>query len=371
MSKSDEMRNVAHADQNMRQTAGDLQTLTWRSPTEPPFRLHGFPWYATDRVFRRLPIEPPSPVRDALDRLSNCTAGGQIHFQTDSRLVGVRVQLSAPATMDHMTTVAECGFDAYFARPDAFGQLRFLGVTRIPRDAVSFEKAFLKFDSREMRRVVLNFPLYQGVREILVGVEPDAEIQPPPPLARAGRVVCYGTSIVQGGCACRPGMNYPNILSRRFNMEFINMGFSGNARGDLSIAEAIATIPDPACVLLDYEANCKERAWLTDTLRPFIGILRGAHSTVPILVLSRIPFPRILFRESDRIEKDARRDFIAQTVSDLREEGDPNVHFLDGGALLGEADWDECTVDGLHPTDLGFMRMADRLEPVMRTLLRA
>ncbi len=371
MSKADAMRNVAHADKNMRQAAGDIETLTWRSPTQPPFRLQGFPWFAADRVFRRLPIEPPSPLRDALDRLANCTAGGQIHFQTDSRLVGVRARLSAPASMDHMTTVAECGFDAYFARPDAPEQLRFLGVTRMPRDTAAYEKAFLKFDSHEMRRVALNFPLYQGVEEVHVGVEPDAEIQPPPPLAREGRVICYGTSIVQGGCACRPGMNYPNILSRRFNMEFINMGFSGNARGDASIAEAIAAIPNPACVLLDYEANCRERAWLTDTLRPFIGTLRQAHPVVPILVLSRIPFPRILFRESDRTEMDVRREFIAGTVSDLRKTGDSNLHFLDGGVLLGESGWDECTVDGLHPTDLGFMRMAGRIEPVLRELLGA
>mgnify|MGYP002508477446 CR=1 FL=1 len=45
----------------------------------------------------------------------------------------------------------------------------------------------------------------------------------------------YGTSILQGGCATRPGMAHTNILQRRLNREGVNLGFSGNARLDPEI----------------------------------------------------------------------------------------------------------------------------------------
>ncbi|MEX2415243.1 MAG: SGNH/GDSL hydrolase family protein [Paenibacillaceae bacterium] len=58
------------------------------------------------------------------------------------------------------------------------------------------------------------------------------------------------------------------------------------------------------------------------------------------------------------------------TVERLRSEGDTHLHFLDGFKLLGEEDASECTVDGSHPTDLGFLRMSRSLEPIFRELLK-
>jgi lysophospholipase L1-like esterase len=62
------------------------------------------------------------------------------------------------------------------------------------------------------------------------------------------------------------------------------------------------------------------------------------------------------------------RDFQRDTIAAMRADGDQNVHFLDGARLLGQ-DWEECTVDGTHPNDLGFMRMAERLTPALKALL--
>ena len=48
--------------------------------------------------------------------------------------------------------------------------------------------------------------------------------------------------------------------------------------------------------------------------------------------------------------------------------GHTAVRHVDGEKLLSRHA-QECCVDGVHPTDLGFMEMADNLEPVMRRLL--
>mgnify|MGYP003725804593 CR=1 FL=1 len=45
-----------------------------------------------------------------------------------------------------------------------------------------------------------------------------------------------------------------------------------------------------------------------------------------------------------------------------------NLLYLEGENQLG--DDGEATVDSSHPTDLGFMRMADAFEPVLRQALK-
>jgi hypothetical protein len=56
-----------------------------------------------------------------------------------------------------------------------------------------------------------------------------------------------------------------------------------------------------------------------------------------------------------------------QAFDSLKAAGDANLNYLVGSHLLGHDD--EATVDSSHPTDLGFMRMADILEPLLRQLI--
>ena len=65
---------------------------------------------------------------------------------------------------------------------------------------------------------------------------------------------------------------------------------------------------------------------------------------------------------------DERRDFQRDTVEQLHAAGDQHIHFLDGATILDDA-YGECTVDGVHPTDLGFAGMAEGFAPVIRALL--
>ena len=49
-------------------------------------------------------------------------------------------------------------------------------------------------------------------------------------------------------------------------------------------------------------------------------------------------------------------------------EGVPHLHYLSGEGLL--KDDGEGTVDGSHPTDLGFVQQADAFEPVLQPLVK-
>ena len=58
---------------------------------------------------------------------------------------------------------------------------------------------------------------------------------------------------------------------------------------------------------------------------------------------------------------------IQKAYADLQGEGMGGLHYVEGASLLG-ADGED-TVDGSHPTDLGFKRQADALYPVLKALL--
>ena len=63
-------------------------------------------------------------------------------------------------------------------------------------------------------------------------------------------------------------------------------------------------------------------------------------------------------KQKDMQNSRKRKEIIAQTYEKAKAMGDNNVYFLDGETLFGKEDEENCTVDGCHPNDLGFYRMA-------------
>ena len=186
--------------------------MTWRSPAEAPFHLAGFPWFEKDRVYRRLPVLPAGTLPAGVDNLANNTAGGQIRFRSDTRRLDLRVTLDGPADMNHMPATGQCGFDLYVG---GGGAPRYYSTAKydLVKQATAYEVSLFQHADRKLRAFTLNFPLYQGVKDVAVGLDAEASVRPPAPYAASGRIVIYGTSITQGGCAARPGMAYTNILS--------------------------------------------------------------------------------------------------------------------------------------------------------------
>jgi lysophospholipase L1-like esterase len=355
--------DIQKLDPNMTLEKADDKGIAWFDPRHPPFRLTGFPWIDEERVYRRLPVKPHWEIRKPVDDLANCTAGGQIQFQSDSEKIMIRVELRQPSGMYHMPATGQSGFDLYVGEP---GHQRYHATSRFDAQAGDYEVVLFE-GAKAQRHFTLNFPLYNGVRSVQVGVMAGSSIAAPVPYTQLGSIVVYGTSITQGGCAARPGMAYTNILSRRLNREFVNLGFSGNGRGEPALARLINQIDHQRLVVLDYQANAGES--IRDTLEPFIDILREAHRDLPILVISKIRYAREL-ADPEKLKKaeDLAR-FQKELVDRRTASGDRSLYFLDGGTLLGEHAH-ECTVDGVHPTDLGFLKMANTIEPTIASILQ-
>lgn len=353
--------NATQLDANMRVPQAQESDMVWYKPQERPFHIAGFGWLREDSRYRRLPVKPEWTIPDAVDQLANCTAGGQIRFATDAVKLAIKVRLAGPANMYHMPATGQCSFDCYI-------DSRYCSTARYDHRMTEYESVMYANYERRTRQVTLNFPLYQGVEEVWVGLDREADIAPPPAYDNERKIVIYGTSITQGGCASRPGMAYPNILSRRINLEFLNLGFSGSGRGEPELARLCALIADPACLVLDYEANCVSSELLAKTLPDFVSIYREKHPLTPILVVSRITYAQDAFNPELAREHEARKRIQQGEVERRRQAGDANISFYDGDRLLGELA-EECTVDGVHPTDLGFLRMADGLAPVLKEIV--
>ena len=346
--------DVLNIDKNMTIEAVDEKGLVWLNPNQKPFKLIGFNWFEQDKVYRRFPVNPDPVLPGSVETLCNCTTGGQIKFRSDSRRIAVKVKLPNRGAMDHMPNTGSSGFDLYINN-------FFYGVTRCDVNNEAFTYEFPELESSVMRDFTLNFPLYNGVKEFSISLDKNSSLAAPTPFADERPVVVYGTSIAQGGCASHPGMCYSNILSRKLNRPFINLGFSGNGKGEPEVAKHIASIKDPAMFILDYEANVSPEQ-MAETLPGFIPILREKHPAVPILVVSKVAYAREIFDKELKKRREDSKKIEIDNVKRCQDAGDKNIYFIDAETFQGEDFW-ECTVDGAHPTDLGFYRMAENLLP--------
>ncbi|MGI6099855.1 MAG: hypothetical protein GX174_08155 [Lentisphaerae bacterium] len=344
-------------DPRMRVSTADADGLVWYSPWNKPFRLEGMGWNIPG-TFRRMPLEHGGELTPAVDDLAWHTAGVQLRFRTNSHRISLRVKLRGVHAMDHMPATGEAGFDAYIGD---VGDMIYAGTARFDRSRDAYQSTLCTLPTAERRTVTINFPLYKGVAELEVGLDDGSRVFAPPAHACKKAVVVYGTSITQGGCASRPGMAYTNILSRRIDAPFINLGFSGSGKGEPGVARVIATLPAPALFVMDYEANAGSLEKVRETLVPFIEIVRARWPRTGIMVVSRVIFASEAYNEGERKRRLETRDYQRNTVNRLRRAGDTLIAFVDGGTLLGK-DYGNCSVDGVHQTDLGFLRMADRLE---------
>ena len=354
-------------DPNMRLVPADVNGLKFHTPFEKPFELTGFPWFAQDGRYRRMPLENTPALPPGVENLAWHTAGGMVRFRSDTGRIVLKVKLKQNGRMYHMSEIGSSGFDLYVGEP---GSKRFLLATRFSSGSTEYTADLLRPQARKWREFTIHFPLYSAVESVFIGLDEDAKIAPPTPWTDPRPIVAYGTSILQGGCASRPGTCYTNILSRRLNRPFFNLGFSGSGNGEKEVAEVIAQIPDPALFLLDYEANCESIDGMKKTLPPFLDALRARHPDTPILVVSGTRY------SSEGLDDGGQRPEYLFTIRDIQKNeverrknaGDANIYFLDGSTFFGK-EWHEATVDGCHPTDYGFFLMAEHLEPAIRAIL--
>ena len=356
--------DIVRYDGNMADGLTDGRDVVWRDMAEKPFRLSGLPFHAPGKALRRLPELAEGVIPEAVDMLAWHSSGATLGFRTDSDQICLRVKLGCSKVMDHMTAIGSGGFDLYMGPPE---RRIFCASTRFPANDAEYSVILIKgIPAEGVREYLLEFPLYSNVASLEIGLAPGAKLEAPTPWKSNKKVVIYGTSITQGGCASRPGMCMANMLSRRWNMEVVNLGFSGSGKGEPEVMELVASVPDPALFVLDYVVNAGLKGF-RETLPGAIDIIRRRHSEVPIALLTPMHLCRELWIPQRAEDFREVCEIMRAEAERRRSSGDANVHFVNG--TVESNDWFEYMVDGVHLTDLGFYKQTELVAPQLEKLL--
>lgn len=356
------MTKIEEIDKNFKSQAVNDDGLTYYNCMQKPFSLYGFSTPCESGVFSRLPLSfaECKDVSAGVRRLMFNTSGGRVRFRTDSKVIAIKAEIGEPRHMNHMPDTGSRGFDLYAApagKPeDAIFKKSMVSPENIYNVSYEFDDCFL-------RDITINFPLYNDVKSLYIGLDKGCALTETMPYRIDNPVVFYGSSVTQGACASRPGVNYTALLSRWLDMDFINLGFSGNDRGEEALANYIASIKMSALVY-GYGYNAPSVEHYEKTHYPFYEIIRKNNPDLPIIIMS-VPICPIL-KIKDKLDFYMKvRDVAIESFEKAKKNGD-NVYFIDGLTLLENP---ESTVDATHPTDLGFFEMAEKIYPILKTIL--
>jgi lysophospholipase L1-like esterase len=328
--------------------------LRWMQLPNQQMEVNGLPWYGENggELFR-LPAKLKDTFRKPVWDLAQSPSGGRIRFRTNSGALAIRLEYPGPPGMRNMHAFGQTGVDLY-----ADGVYRGTAIADgNSKPGVVKEHTYFKDQPRLDREITLYLPLYMSVKVLGIGLDPHARLEAARRFALDKPVVFYGTSITQGGCASRGGMSYQAILGRMLNVDFVNLGFSGNGKGEPELAHAVADI-DASCYVLDFAQNNPTVESLREAYAPFLETIRSKRSQTPVLVITPIYSSRESWALDTRLE--GMRELIRQSGAKRIAAGDGHLEIVEGTDLLGPSGGDGL-VDGTHPNDLGFQWMAEGL----------
>lgn len=333
-------------------------------------------WYSADRLpllgkisdntetrYERLPLSLKDSLRKPVWNLGKNSAGLAVRFRSNSTRIAAKWEVTRDNVMSHMTPTGIKGLDLY-----ALVDEKWLFVNSAQPKGLKNQVEIIGQMNAVMREYLLYLPLYDGIASLEIGIDSLSELAEPA-VQQPGRskpVVCYGTSILQGGCATRPGMAHTNILSRWLNREFINLGFSGNAKLDYEIAAVISSC-DASVILLDFVPNATVQE-IEERTEKFYRIIRKKLPEAPIIFIENPDYPKAVFDLKNKVLIREKNAALAKVFNHLRESGEKNVRLLSASGMIGFDG--EATVDGVHFTDLGFIRYAEFLYPVLKEFVR-
>jgi len=325
--------------------------------------IEGQGWTEVKSPFDRLPAKAEGKVRDAVWSLSRDSAGMCVRFSTDSPAVHCRWTLTkANLAMPHMAATGVSGVDLYVNTAKGW---RWVACGR--PTAQTNSAALVAGLPAESRDWLLYLPLYNGVSSVEIGVAKSAKVSPlPREKGKDKPLVFYGTSITHGACASRPGMVHTAILGRKLDRPVINLGFSGNGKMENEVNELLAEI-DAEIYVIDCLPNMTA-AEVAQRTEPLVALIRKARPTTPIVLVEDRTYSDAHLVNSKRERNDTSRAALKAAYDKLIAAGDKHLYYIPGEHLLG--DDDEGTVDSSHPTDLGFMRQAEAMLPVLAPPLK-
>ena len=352
------MSDISKIDKNFKiETKIQKDDIKFISALENCFDIYGL--MCTDGVFHRIPYDVAKNTSTAVTILNENTAGGRIRFKTNSKYVIVHSQTDPVQTNSHISVLGKTGFDLYLIEN---GTPVYFKSFIPPFETEETFEQIVEFPDNCERDILIHFPLYNTCKNLYIGVQQTSYVKNGSEYKHKKPMVFYGSSITQGGCASRPGNNYLNHISRYFDADFINLGFSGACKAEQAMQEYIPTI-DMSIFVYDYEYNAPTPEYFAETHEQLFKKFREKQPFTPVIFKSNAERNYTL-QELEAMYK--RRKTIITTYNNAIADGDKNVYFLDGLDIFRIAGGCDCTVDGTHPNDLGFWCIGQAMIKVIK-----
>lgn len=344
-------------------TSIDKADVKFYDVREAPFELYGLYDPVNQPCFCRTPDRVGRAVNEDVYRLSKESVGGRVRFATDSEYIAIKAEMIAVGRSSLTPLAASAGFDLYEDYPE-FGESRFIKSFLPDYKMSNGYEQVIDVGAKKLRYFTVNFPLRSCVKSLYIGLQEDAALNGGVKYRNIKPIVVYGSSIVHGVGATRPGLTYTNMLIRRLNMDIFNLGFSGNAKAEDAITDYIAGL-SMSMFICDYDHNAPSVEYLRSTHQRMYDRFREKQPDTPYLMISR-PNVATFKALGDPYE---RRNVVIDTFRHAKELGDKNVWYIDGEGFFLGRDENDCTIDSIHPNDLGYSLMADGIECEIRKIM--
>jgi lysophospholipase L1-like esterase len=342
------------------------QDTTWHTPAV----IEGVCITDTANIYHRLPSGLKDAIRPIVWNLSLNTAGEYVHFRTAARSLVIKYGLAGKTLqLPHMPATAVSGLDLYIQ--DKNGQWNWAPPAYHFGDTCVYTYKNMGIAAGAMADFYLYLPLYNTVNWLSIGTRKEEPFEFAPEL-RGKPIVAYGTSIMQGAVASRPGLIWTNMLSRSLDRTVINLGFSGNGKAEQPIFDHMAIV-DASLYIFDCMPNLtnealKKPAELESRIRYGVTALRKTHPDVPVLFVEypdgNIPFYTDTALLRMRHEANV---FLTSLVKKLQNEGIGRLYLLSEKEIGFDIN---SLTEATHPNNIGMLQYAQAYEKKIREILQ-
>ena len=334
--------------------------MKWTDFPSKQFEVCGLPWWEENSPkLNRFPFRAESQIRGPVWNLARYPAGGRIRFASNTSQLAIRATYCDLANRQNMSDFGASGLDVYVN-----GQY---WISACPKSPGEVTLNFFGGVDNDLKEFTVYLPLFQELQIQAIGLDENASLALPSPHQKPLPVMFYGSSVVQGSGASRPGMmTYEAILARKLNLDYIDLGFGGNGRAEPEVVNLLTEI-NACCYVFDLGKSYGMQP--TEPYTKMLEEMRNSYPEIPLICITPIYSTREQFDAEYRNRSIHTRQAATEAVNARKSAGDQGITLVEGLELLGPDDSDGFH-EGIHPSDYGYNLIAQRLESHLTNALR-
>ena len=299
-------------------------TEDWRMPWRLPYG--------------KISLFPP----DALRERAAMPAGVRISCRTDTDFIAGHIEPFTDAEED-------CSSIDLYCDSEYLGSVQLSGIRTF------------RFDDLPVGEKIVELWPPQHVEFRLKGLEFSDGASIKPYEDTRPKWITYGSSITHCRAAASPSFTWPAIAARERGLNLTCLGYGGNCHLEPMIARMIRELPADFLSMKVginiYGSESLSPRTFQSAIIGFVQIVREKHPDTPFVVISPIfSPPRETTTNAVEFTLADMRQEVAEAVQAMKDNGDSNLHYVNGLELFGE-DLAHLLPDDLHPDAEGYKIM--------------